>query len=98
VAKPERPSLPFRCRASPASGGCTQLLTALGAPHNPRATIVDLEQKAINLLKDAHIKVLVIDEVHNILCGSHRDQRVVLNTLRFLSNEMKMSLVLLRRN
>ena len=75
-----------------------QLLTALGAPHNPRATIVDLEQKAINLLKDAHIKVLVIDEVHNILCGSHRDQRVVLNTLRFLSNEIKMSLVLLRRN
>ncbi len=33
----------------------------------------DLEQKAINLLKVAHIKVLVIDEVHNILCGSHRD-------------------------
>ena len=33
-----------------------QLLTALGAPHNPRATIVDLEQKAINLLRVAHIK------------------------------------------
>jgi hypothetical protein len=70
-----------------------QLLTALGAPHNPRATIVDLEQKPINLLKVAHVKVLVIDEVHNILCGSHREQRVVLNTLRYLSNEMKMSLV-----
>jgi hypothetical protein len=70
-----------------------QLLTALGAPHNPRATIVDLEQKAINLLKVAHIKVLVIDEVHNLLSGSHREQRVVLNTLRFLSNELKMSLV-----
>jgi hypothetical protein len=26
-----------------------QLLTALEAPHDPRATIVDLEQKAINL-------------------------------------------------
>jgi hypothetical protein len=70
-----------------------QLLTALGAPHNPRATIVDLEQKAINLLRVAHIKVLVIDEVHNLLSGSHREQRVVLNTLRFLSNELKMSLV-----
>jgi Bacterial TniB protein len=70
-----------------------QLLTALGAPHNPRATIVDLEQKAINLLKVADIKVLVIDEVHNLLSGSHREQRVVLNTLRFLSNELKMSLV-----
>jgi Bacterial TniB protein len=70
-----------------------QLLTALGAPHNPRSTIVDLEQKAIRVLKIAHIKVLVIDEVHNLLCGSARDQRVVLNTLRFLSNELKMSLV-----
>ena len=70
-----------------------QLLTALGAPHNPRATIVDLEQKAISLLKTAHIKVLIIDEVHNMLCGSNRDQRVVLNTLRFLNNELKMSLV-----
>jgi hypothetical protein len=70
-----------------------QLLTALGAPHSPRATIVDLEQKAIHLLKVAHIKVLVVDEVHNLLCGSNRDQRVVLNTLRFLSNELKMSLV-----
>jgi hypothetical protein len=70
-----------------------QLLTALGAPHNPRATIVDLEQKAINLLRVAHIKVLVIDEVHNLLSGSRREQRVVLNTLRFLSNELKMSLV-----
>jgi len=65
----------------------------LGAPHNPRATIVDLEQKAIDLLKVAQIKVLVIDEVHNLLSGSHREQRVVLNTLRFLSNELKMSLV-----
>jgi hypothetical protein len=70
-----------------------QLLTALGAPHNPRSTIVDLEQKAINLLKVAHIKVLMIDEVHNLLSGSHREQSVVLNTLRFLSNELKVSLV-----
>ena len=70
-----------------------QLQTALGSPHNPRATIVDLEQKAINLLKVARIKVLVIDEVHNLLSGSHREQRVVLNMLRFLSNELKMSLV-----
>lgn len=70
-----------------------QILTALGAPHNPRATIVDLEQKAINLLKITNTKVLLIDEIHNILAGSHRDQRVVLNTLRFLSNELKMSLV-----
>ena len=54
---------------------------------------MELEQIAINLLKAAHIKVLVIDEVHNLMSGPHREQRIVLNTLRFLSNELKMSLI-----
>jgi hypothetical protein len=37
--------------------------------------------------------VLVIDEAHNILAGSYREQRIVLNTLRFLSNRLQISLV-----
>jgi hypothetical protein len=37
--------------------------------------------------------VLLIDEVHNILAGTWREQRVMLNTLRYLSNELKLSLV-----
>jgi hypothetical protein len=37
--------------------------------------------------------VLVIDEIHNIIAGSWLEQRVLLNTLRFLSNEAKLSLV-----
>lgn len=39
------------------------------------------------------VQVLVIDEVHNILAGSYREQRIVLNTLRFLSNRLQISLV-----
>jgi hypothetical protein len=39
------------------------------------------------------VQVLVIDEIHNILAGSPREQRIVLNALRFLSNELKMSLI-----
>jgi hypothetical protein len=70
-----------------------QLLSALGAPPGPRARVVDLEQAAIRLMRATGVKVLVIDEVHNILAGSYREQRVVLNTLRFLSNELKLSLV-----
>lgn len=35
----------------------------------------------------------MIDEIHNILAGSYREQRVVLNTLRFLSNRLQISLV-----
>jgi len=71
-----------------------QLLAALGLPPpSPRASVVDLEQAALRLLRAIEVQVLLIDEVHNILAGSHRDQRVVLNTLRYLSNELKLSLV-----
>lgn len=70
-----------------------QILAALGAPYNPRATIVALEQATIRLLRAVGVQVLLIDEVHNIIAGTWREQRIVLNTLRFLSNEVQLSLV-----
>jgi hypothetical protein len=38
---------------------------------------------------------MVIDEVHNLLAGSPREQRVILQLFRHLSNELKASLVFL---
>jgi hypothetical protein len=71
----------------------SQILAAVDAPHSPRASIVDVERGALNILRDIGVQILVIDEIHNILAGSWREQRIVLNTLRFLSNELKVSLV-----
>jgi hypothetical protein len=70
-----------------------QILAVVGAPQNPRASIIELERTAIRLLRDIGVQVLVLDEVHNILAGSWREQRVIFNTLRYLSNELKVSLV-----
>jgi hypothetical protein len=70
-----------------------QILSALGAPPAPRATVVDLEQAALRLMTALEVKVLMLDEIHNILAGSFREQRVVLNTIRYLSNELRVSLV-----
>ena len=70
-----------------------ELLALLGAPQGPRADIVQMEQAALRLMKAIGVQVLVIDEVHNILAGSYREQRIVLNTLRFLSNRLQISLV-----
>ncbi|WP_245466597.1 MULTISPECIES: TniB family NTP-binding protein [unclassified Mesorhizobium] len=69
------------------------ILAALGAPQARRADFVQMEQAALRLLKTVGVHLLVIDEVHNILAGSYREQRVVLNTLRFLSNRLQISLV-----
>lgn len=70
-----------------------ELLTLLGAPQRPRADIAQMEQSALRIMEAIGVQVLVIDEVHNILAGSYREQRVVLNTLRFLSNRLQISLV-----
>ena len=64
-----------------------QILDAFQAPQNPGARIVDIERSALHLLRNANIQVVVIDEVHNILAGSHREQRTRLNMLRYISNE-----------
>ncbi len=70
-----------------------ELLTQLGAPQRPRADITQMEQAALRIMEAIGVQVLVIDEVHNILAGTYREQRIVLNTLRFLSNRLQVSLV-----
>jgi DNA transposition AAA+ family ATPase len=64
-----------------------------GVNQGLRSGAVDMQFAVIRLLKAIGLQVLVIDEVHNILAGSAREQRIVLNTLRYLSNELNMSLV-----
>jgi hypothetical protein len=44
-------------------------------------------------MRAVDVKVLLLDEVHNILAGTFREQRIILNALRYLSNELKISLV-----
>jgi hypothetical protein len=44
-------------------------------------------------MRAVDVRMLLLDEVHNNLAGTFREQRVVLNTLRYLSNELKISLV-----
>ena len=58
-------------------------------------TLVEMEVRALNLLKQLKVRVIVIDEVHNLLAGSPREQRVILQLFRHLSNELKASLVCL---
>lgn len=70
-----------------------ELLTLLGAPQRPRADIAQMEQAAMRIMEAIGVQVLVIDEVHNILAGTYREQRIVLNPLRFLSNRLQISLV-----
>lgn len=72
-----------------------RLLALIGAPPPTRATLGQLETLALRLLKDIDPRMLVIDEVQNLLAGSNREQRRMLNLLRFLGNELRVPLVCL---
>lgn len=70
-----------------------KILELLNAPiiksENP-----DVKQRRIiSLFKKLEIKLLIIDEIHHVLAGSPVKQRVFLNVLKYLSNELKISIV-----
>ncbi len=70
-----------------------RLLTAIGAPEPPRATLGMLENLVLRLLGEVRPGVLVIDEVHSLQAGTVREQARFLNLLRFLGNELRVPLV-----
>ena len=53
----------------------------------------ELEQAALNRLRSVKARILVIDELHNVLSGQSDVRREFLNTLRFLGNELRIPIV-----
>lgn len=46
-----------------------------------------------NLLGYIGARMLIIDEVHALLASTYRQQRILLNAMRFLANELRIPLV-----
>lgn len=69
------------------------LLGAMGAPLRPRQRLAELEQATLALLRAVGVRVLVIDELHNLLAGRGETRREFLNLIRFLGNELRIPLV-----
>lgn len=94
---PDREDLPVLCVQMPSEPSLSRfymaLLAALGAPLIPRQRLPDLERLALTLLRAVGVRMLVIDELHNILAAHHGGRREFLNLLRFLGNELRIPLV-----
>ncbi|MGY2491357.1 TniB family NTP-binding protein [Cupriavidus sp. CP313] len=72
----------------------TSLLFELGAPFNAAAKLSVLENLSREVLREVSPRMLVVDEVHHLLAGSYREQRASLNLLKFLANDLQMTIVL----
>jgi hypothetical protein len=60
--------------------------TAIGRGH-------DAEAMALSVLRAVGAKMLVIDELHNLLAGNRSVQRECLNLFRFLGNVLRVPIV-----
>ncbi|MFC7331350.1 TniB family NTP-binding protein [Marinactinospora rubrisoli] len=97
VAHPDReetPVLVVQMPSEPSVGRFyTALLATLGAPLRSRYRVAELEHLVLRLLRAAGVRVLVIDELHNVLSGRNGTRREFLNLLRYLGNELRIPLV-----
>lgn len=97
VAEAERERIPVLCVQMPSEPSVLRfyiaLLAALGAPLQPRRRLADVEQISLKLLRLTGVRMLVIDELHNVLAGQGNSRREFLNLLRFLGNELRIPIV-----
>lgn len=49
--------------------------------------------RAINILQTLKVKVIIIDEIHNLLSGTARKQRMFLNLIKYFSNTLQISMI-----
>ncbi|MFF2063185.1 TniB family NTP-binding protein [Streptomyces sp. NPDC058200] len=97
LSHPDREEIPVLVVQMPSEPSVgrfyTALLTALRAPLRSRYRLADLEQLVVRLLRAATVRMLVIDELHNVLGGRGDTRREFLNLLRYLGNELRIPLV-----
>jgi len=71
----------------------TMLLYAMNAPISGRPRVPELEILSLRLMKATNVRMLIIDELHNLLSGGPAVRHEFLNLLRFLGNELRIPIV-----
>lgn len=59
----------------------------------PSQRMPETERLTVFLLRQVGVRMLVIDELHNVLAGQGSKRREFLNLLRYLGNELRIPLV-----
>ncbi|AMD56963.1 transposase [Agrobacterium tumefaciens] len=70
-----------------------ELLNALSAPGPSGDATYRLKTTCRTLMRRIGVRMLIIDEIHAMLTGTYRQQRVFLNVIRFLANDLKVPLI-----
>ena len=92
-------SLPVMCismtNAREAKTLYNRMLAQLGIPDAGRYVGSDRERMVIKLCRAADLRLLIVDEIQDILTSTARQQRIALDTIKFLMNELSLPILAL---
>ena len=69
------------------------ILKELACPVRNSNRLAQCQETAVRMMRQTNVRLLVIDDLHNLLAGSRLHQRRFLNLLRWLGNELQIPLV-----
>lgn len=69
------------------------ILELLFAPYKPADRVDRKQFQAIKLMRAVGLRMLVIDEIHHVLAGNLSHQKVFLNVIKYLGNELEIPIV-----
>jgi hypothetical protein len=69
------------------------ILDALGMDGGARDGVSQRQDMAVKLMRVTDVRMLIVDELHNLLSGPPGQQRRLLNLLRWIGNELQIPLV-----
>lgn len=72
---------------------CLEILASIGAPMGRISTAKELPNDAAFHLRSANIRLLLIDEFHQLITGSRQQTKVCMNTIRNISTRLQISVV-----
>lgn len=69
------------------------ILEGLFAPYKPSDRADRKQFQAIKVMKAVGLRMLIIDEIHHLLAGTLTKQRMFLNVIKYLGNELQIPIV-----
>lgn len=70
------------------------LIDYFALPYRSSDSAGVLRAQTVHTLRETHVKILIIDEVHSMLTGTARQQRLIMNAIKYLCNALQLPIVL----
>ena len=70
-----------------------EILAGRGGVFSPGTSVTTLRHRIRALAEQLEVRMLIIDEIHALLVGTPRQQRIILTAIRLLANDLRIPLV-----